>query len=201
MVDAALAHARKKDMSPLAVVVLDARGVLKFAAAEDGTSLKRAEIATGKAHGALAMGLGSRTLHTRVQKQPYFIAAVTHAVGGLMVPVPGGVLDPLRPTANSSAPSAYPATTPTTMRKRPWPASPRSASSAIPEPEPMPELPEVETVRRGLEPVLVGQKIVRVEQRRADLRIPFPGELRQAADRPHGRDIDTARQVPPRPSR
>ncbi|MEO8650964.1 MAG: heme-binding protein [Hyphomicrobiaceae bacterium] len=92
MIDAALAHARKKDMSPLAVVVLDARGVLKFAAAEDGTSLRRAEIATGKAHGALAMGLGSRTLHTRVQKQPYFIAAVTHAVGGLMVPVPGGVL-------------------------------------------------------------------------------------------------------------
>jgi formamidopyrimidine-DNA glycosylase len=38
----------------------------------------------------------------------------------------------------------------------------------------MPELPEVETVRRGLEPVLVGQKIIRVEQRRADLRIPFP---------------------------
>ena len=30
-------------------------------AAEDGTSLKRAEIAIGKAHGALAMGLGSRT--------------------------------------------------------------------------------------------------------------------------------------------
>jgi formamidopyrimidine-DNA glycosylase len=38
----------------------------------------------------------------------------------------------------------------------------------------MPELPEVETVRRGLEPVLVGQRIVSVEQRRADLRIPFP---------------------------
>jgi formamidopyrimidine-DNA glycosylase len=38
----------------------------------------------------------------------------------------------------------------------------------------MPELPEVETVRRGLELVLVGERIVRVEQRRADLRIPFP---------------------------
>ena len=92
MVDAALAHARKSNMSPLAVVVLDARGALKFATSEDGTSLKRAEIATGKAHGALAMGLGSRTLHTRSQTQPSFIAAVTHAVGGLMVPVPGGVL-------------------------------------------------------------------------------------------------------------
>jgi uncharacterized protein GlcG (DUF336 family) len=92
MVDAAIAYARKKLMSPLAIVVLDARGALKFAVAEDGTSLKRAEVAIGKAHGALAMGLGSRTLYTRAEKQPSFIAAVTHAVGGLMVPVPGGVL-------------------------------------------------------------------------------------------------------------
>ncbi|MFN3746833.1 MAG: bifunctional DNA-formamidopyrimidine glycosylase/DNA-(apurinic or apyrimidinic site) lyase [Hyphomicrobiaceae bacterium] len=38
----------------------------------------------------------------------------------------------------------------------------------------MPELPEVETIRRGLEPVLVGARITRVEQRRADLRFPFP---------------------------
>ena len=38
----------------------------------------------------------------------------------------------------------------------------------------MPELPEVETVRRGLVPALVGRRIVRVEQRRPDLRFPFP---------------------------
>ena len=38
----------------------------------------------------------------------------------------------------------------------------------------MPELPEVETVRRGLEPALVGASIVAVEQRRPDLRFPFP---------------------------
>ncbi|HEX2134606.1 MAG TPA: bifunctional DNA-formamidopyrimidine glycosylase/DNA-(apurinic or apyrimidinic site) lyase [Microvirga sp.] len=38
----------------------------------------------------------------------------------------------------------------------------------------MPELPEVETVRRGLEPALVGARLVRVEQRRPDLRFPFP---------------------------
>ncbi len=38
----------------------------------------------------------------------------------------------------------------------------------------MPELPEVETVRRGLEPVMVGQTIVRLELRRANLRFPFP---------------------------
>lgn len=38
----------------------------------------------------------------------------------------------------------------------------------------MPELPEVETVRRGLEPVLVGQRFECVVLNRPDLRIPFP---------------------------
>ncbi len=38
----------------------------------------------------------------------------------------------------------------------------------------MPELPEVETVRRGLQPVMEGARITRLEQRRADLRFPFP---------------------------
>lgn len=38
----------------------------------------------------------------------------------------------------------------------------------------MPELPEVETVCKGLRPVLVGQKVQAVEQRRPDLRFPFP---------------------------
>jgi formamidopyrimidine-DNA glycosylase len=37
----------------------------------------------------------------------------------------------------------------------------------------MPELPEVETVRRGLQPVMEGQRIARVETRRAGLRFPF----------------------------
>ena len=38
----------------------------------------------------------------------------------------------------------------------------------------MPELPEVETVRRGLAPVLEGARLVRVRQNRPDLRFPFP---------------------------
>jgi formamidopyrimidine-DNA glycosylase len=37
----------------------------------------------------------------------------------------------------------------------------------------MPELPEVETVRRGLQPVMEGSRIVKAEARRADLRFPF----------------------------
>jgi formamidopyrimidine-DNA glycosylase len=38
----------------------------------------------------------------------------------------------------------------------------------------MPELPEVETVRRGLAPAMEGRRIIRAENRRADLRFPFP---------------------------
>ena len=38
----------------------------------------------------------------------------------------------------------------------------------------MPELPEVETVRRGLAPHLVGRRLVRVAARRPDLRFPLP---------------------------
>jgi formamidopyrimidine-DNA glycosylase len=38
----------------------------------------------------------------------------------------------------------------------------------------MPELPEVETVRRGLAPVLEGARLARVQQHRPDLRFPFP---------------------------
>ena len=38
----------------------------------------------------------------------------------------------------------------------------------------MPELPEVETVRRGLEPVLTGHVLARIDQRRPDLRWPLP---------------------------
>ena len=41
----------------------------------------------------------------------------------------------------------------------------------------MPELPEVETVRRGLEPVMQGARFVKVEARRPDLRFALPADF------------------------
>lgn len=41
----------------------------------------------------------------------------------------------------------------------------------------MPELPEVETVRRGIEPVLKGARFAHVDVRRPDLRWPFPENM------------------------
>ncbi|TMJ60827.1 MAG: heme-binding protein [Alphaproteobacteria bacterium] len=92
ILDSALAKAVEKKLKPLVVTVLDARGCVKIAAAQDGTSLLRSEIAHGKAYGALAMGMGSRALFQRAQEQAYFIGAVNTLAQGRMVPVPGGVL-------------------------------------------------------------------------------------------------------------
>ncbi len=55
----------------------------------------------------------------------------------------------------------------------------------------MPELPEVETVRRGLESVMLGAKLSQVKQRRPDLRFPFPERF---AERLTGRTVETLRR-------
>ena len=55
----------------------------------------------------------------------------------------------------------------------------------------MPELPEVETVRRGLEPVMAGQRFARVDIRREGLRWPFPENM---ADRLTGQKVERLRR-------
>ena len=92
ILDAALAKGVEKKFKPLVITILDARGAVKVTAAQDGTSLMRAEIAHGKAYGALAMGMGSRALFQRAQEQAYFVGAVNALAQGRLVPVPGGVL-------------------------------------------------------------------------------------------------------------
>jgi formamidopyrimidine-DNA glycosylase len=55
----------------------------------------------------------------------------------------------------------------------------------------VPELPEVETVRRGLAPVMEGQVIARAEVRRPDLRWPFPPQM---AERLTGQRVERLRR-------
>ncbi len=55
----------------------------------------------------------------------------------------------------------------------------------------MPELPEVETVRRGLEPVLAGRRIVRAQVNRPDLRWPLPKDM---AERLTGQTVTALRR-------
>lgn len=89
---ATLKAAREAELQPVAVAVYDARGALKAFQAEDGTSLKRGEIAMGKAYGAIALGVPSRTVGQMAVERPHFIAAATHSIGGPLTPAPGGVL-------------------------------------------------------------------------------------------------------------
>jgi uncharacterized protein GlcG (DUF336 family) len=88
----ALKAGREMDLKPLAVVVLDAGGHVKAFEREDGASPMRFEVARGKAYGAVAMGLGSRALMARAERQPYFVDALNGAAEGKLIPVPGGVL-------------------------------------------------------------------------------------------------------------
>lgn len=46
----------------------------------------------------------------------------------------------------------------------------------------MPELPEVETVMRGMARAIEGREVVRVDPRRKNLRVPFPADLRKALE-------------------
>ena len=91
IIEGARAAAKENGYKPLTVVILDAGGHVVAVEREDGSSNKRFEIAFGKAHGAIALGMGSRALMARAEQQPYFIAAVSLSAGPL-IPVPGGVL-------------------------------------------------------------------------------------------------------------
>jgi len=92
IVDHALAIGRKEGFLPLAVAVLDAGGHLVAFKRDDGCGTLRADIAVGKAAGALGMGIASRTIRDRLANRPAFQAALAAAAGGRFIPVPGGVL-------------------------------------------------------------------------------------------------------------
>jgi uncharacterized protein GlcG (DUF336 family) len=92
IIAAALETGRQLGLAPLSVVVLDAGGHVKAFEREDGSSNLRFEVAHGKAYGALGLGIGSRAIMARAEQQPSFVAAVTAAFGGALIPVPGGVL-------------------------------------------------------------------------------------------------------------
>jgi uncharacterized protein GlcG (DUF336 family) len=92
IIDAALAEGRKRRLAPLAVAVLDAGGHLIAFKREDGAGFVRFDIANGKAWGALGMGFGTRELADRAARFPTFVAALSVASQGRMIPSPGGVL-------------------------------------------------------------------------------------------------------------
>ena len=80
-------------LNPLTIAVVDDGGNLKaFARADGPGAALRPQIATGKAFGAVGMGISSRAIAERVVERPHFGVALGGASEGRLVPVPGGVL-------------------------------------------------------------------------------------------------------------
>jgi len=92
IVSAALERGREMALKPLSVAVLDAGGHLIAFQRQDGASTLRAQIASGKAGGALALGISSRRIADMAAERPSFVASLgaigTHGI----IPAAGGVL-------------------------------------------------------------------------------------------------------------
>ncbi|AMN45394.1 GlcG/HbpS family heme-binding protein [Rhodoplanes sp. Z2-YC6860] len=90
--DGALKAGAEAGLLPLTVAVLDVGGHLVVLKRQDGSGNLRADIAIGKAAGALGMGIASRAIRDRLRDRPAFQGAIAAASDGRFIPVPGGVL-------------------------------------------------------------------------------------------------------------
>ncbi|QNN54578.1 GlcG/HbpS family heme-binding protein [Nocardioides mesophilus] len=92
LAEATLRHGRRRHAAPLTVAVLDAGGHLVVLKRDDGSGILRPQIAVAKAYGAVGMGMSSRALAERAEKQPVFFGTLAAAADGRFAPAPGGVL-------------------------------------------------------------------------------------------------------------
>lgn len=90
--DRALAAGAEHGFAPLCVVVLDAGAHPLVVKRDERASINRADIATAKAAGCLAMGFGGRALAQRAAQVPQFFTALATVLPKGIVPVAGGVL-------------------------------------------------------------------------------------------------------------
>ena len=88
----ALEASRKAGYQPMAIVVLDDAGNLKAAQREDGASMFRVDVATGKAWAAVGMGASSRTLAERAKGNPNFFVSLAATAQGRFLPQTGAVI-------------------------------------------------------------------------------------------------------------
>ena len=92
IIESALAQSKKLGYKPMAVVVLDEAGHVKATQREDGASMFRVDVATGKAWGAVGMGASSRVLGERAKDNPNFFLSLAATSGGKFLPQPGAIL-------------------------------------------------------------------------------------------------------------
>ena len=92
IIAAALARSTEAGYKPMAVVVLDDAGHVKAVQRQDGASMLRVDIATGKAWAAIGMGAASRVLTQRAKDLPAFFNAIAASAQGKFIPQTGAVL-------------------------------------------------------------------------------------------------------------
>ncbi len=92
LIEAALAKGAELGLKPLTVTVHDAGGHLIACQRQDGASHMRVKLAGGKACGALALGVSSRTIGEMALDRPHFVASLHTMSEGGMVPAAGGVI-------------------------------------------------------------------------------------------------------------
>ena len=92
LIEAAFAKGAELALKPLTVTIHDPGGHLIACQRQDGASNMRVKLAAGKACGALALGVSSRTIGDMALDRPHFVAAVDTMSEGGMVPAAGGVI-------------------------------------------------------------------------------------------------------------
>lgn len=92
IIAAALAKSKESGYKPMGVVVLDESGNVKSAQREDGASMFRIDVATGKAWGAVGMGVASRALAERAKDNPNFFVTLAATAHGKFLPQTGAVV-------------------------------------------------------------------------------------------------------------
>jgi len=88
----AFARGADAGFKPLSICVVDAGGHLIAFQRGDGASFARAQIAIGKAAGALALGVSSRKLGAMAEERPWFVGAFAASAPHPVIPAAGGVI-------------------------------------------------------------------------------------------------------------
>lgn len=92
LISAALAKGQAMGLKPLSVAVLCPGGHLIAFQRSDGASTLRPQIASGKASGALALGINSRAIADMAADRPSFVASLGPLATGGIIPAAGGVI-------------------------------------------------------------------------------------------------------------
>jgi len=92
LIEAAFAKGGELGLKPLTVTVHDPGGHLIACQRQDGASNMRVKLAGGKACGALALGVSSRTIGDMAVERPHFVAAIDTLSEGGLVPAAGGLI-------------------------------------------------------------------------------------------------------------